>query len=56
MVLFMILVMTLAILGVVLALGISIGGAAIIIVFGDVIICMALIIWILRKLIKRRKK
>ena len=34
----------------------SVGGAAFIIIFGDVIVCVAIIIWILKRLFKRKKK
>lgn len=31
-----------------------VGGAAFIVVFGDVIVCIAILIWIIRKLTKKR--
>lgn len=34
---------------------IAIGGTAFVIIFGDVIVCIALIVWIIRKLTKRKK-
>lgn len=34
---------------------IAIGGATFVIIFGDVIVCIALIIWIIKKLTKRKK-
>lgn len=55
MVLFIILLLTLIVLVTFTALAVSIGGAAVIIIFGDVIVCIFLIVWLLQKLIKRRK-
>lgn len=57
MVLFMLLTIILIILTITVALTIGIGGAAFIILFGDVIVCIALILWcihILKKKITRR--
>jgi hypothetical protein len=54
---FMLLVITLIIITVIVALTIGVGGAAFIILFSDVIICIALILWfihILRKKITKR--
>ena len=36
-------------------IALSMGGAAFILVFGDVIVCMAIIIWIVKRLTKRKK-
>ncbi len=55
MILFIVLLMTLIILVTFTAFAVSIGGATIIILFGDVIVCIFLIVWLLRKLIKRRR-
>ena len=38
------------------ALVVCIGGAGFILIFGDVIICIALIVWIIRKLTKKKRK
>ena len=56
MILFTILLTTLLILMVFTILAIGAGGAAFIIVFGDVIVCMALIVWIITHLFGRKKK
>lgn len=37
-------------------MAISAGGVAFILVFGDVIICIFLILWVMKRLIKRRNK
>lgn len=55
MILITILLLTLAVLAVITVLAISFGGAAVIILFGDVIVCMLFIIWIIKRLIKRKK-
>ena len=54
MILFIILLLTAVILTVVTVLALSAGGAAFIVLFGDVIVCIALIVWIMRKIFKRR--
>ena len=56
MILFTILLITLAIIAVSSVLILSVGGAAFIVIFGDLVVCMAIIIWIMRRLAKRRKK
>ena len=56
MVLFIILAIIFMILALILVFGIGIAGAGAIVVFGDVIVCMALIVLIMRSLIKSRKK
>lgn len=56
MVLFTILLIILLILVLVVAVAITVGGAAAIIVFGDVIVCIFIIGWIVKRLWKRRKK
>jgi len=55
MILFITLLITLLVLAVIVALAIGIGGAAFIIVFGDVIVCILIIVWIMKKILKRRK-
>ena len=54
MVLFMILLLTLLLLTVLTVLAISIGGTVAIVLFGDVIVCGFIIVWIMRKLIKKK--
>lgn len=54
MILFIILLLTVVILMVVSVLALSAGCSAFIILFGDVIVCIALIVWIMRKIFKRR--
>lgn len=55
MILFTILLLTLLLITVITVLAISAGGAAFIVLFGDVIVCGFLIIWIMKKLVKRKK-
>lgn len=55
MILFLILAITVSILLVFTIAAVSIGGAAFIIVFGDVIVCILLIVWLLRYLARRRR-
>lgn len=56
MILFTILLLTLFLLILFGVLAISIGGAATIIVFGDVIICGIFIVLLMRKIIKKKRK
>jgi len=56
MILFTILVLILILLLIFIAVFASVLGAGVFIVFGDVIICIILIIWILKKIIKGKKK
>lgn len=56
MILFMILLLTLLLITVLTVIAISAGGAVFIVLFGDVIVCGFLIIWIMKKLIGRKKK
>jgi hypothetical protein len=55
MILTTILLITFIVLMVTTVIALSVGGAAFILVFGDVIVCMAIIIWIVKRLIKRKK-
>lgn len=55
MILTTILLITFIVLMVTTVIALSMGGAAFILVFGDVIVCMAIIIWIVKRLIKRKK-
>ena len=53
--LFLLLLTTLIILVLFIILAISIGGAIAIILFGDVIVCIFLIVWIIKKMCKKKK-
>ncbi len=53
MVLFIILSLTLLILTVTIILLVSAGGAIFIVIFGDVIVCIFIIAWIIKHLIKK---
>lgn len=55
MILTTILLITFIVLMVTTVIALSMGGAAFILVFGDVIVCMAIIIWIVKRLTKRKK-
>lgn len=55
MILATILLLTLAILVTITAIALSVGGAAFIIVFGDVIVCILVIAWIVKRLLRRKK-
>lgn len=55
MILFTILLFALAILVTITILAVSIGGAGFIIIFGDVIVCIFIIIMIMKKIINKRK-
>ena len=55
MILTTILLITFIVLMVTTVIAMSVGGAAFILVFGDVIVCMAIIIWIVKRLTKRKK-
>ena len=56
----MILFITLLIMALLLAVftvfAIAIGGSGFIVVFGDVIVCIFLIVWIIKKLFKKKPK
>lgn len=56
----MILFITLLIMALLLAVftvfAIAIGGSVFIVVFGDVIVCIFLIVWIIKKLFKKKPK
>lgn len=56
MILITLLVVILLVLTLVVAVAITVGGTAAIIVFGDVIVCIMIIAWVIKKLWKRRKK
>lgn len=55
MILATILLLTLAILVTITVIALSVGGAAFIIVFGDVIVCILVIAWIVKRLLRRKK-
>lgn len=54
MILFTILLIITLILVTLTVLAVALGGSAFVIIFGDVIVCIVLIVWIMKKLIKRR--
>lgn len=54
MILFIILAVTLIVLIGIIVLTVAIGGSATIIMFGDVIVCIAILIWIINRLLKKR--
>ena len=56
MILLIILLLTLVFLSIIAVLAISAGGALFIVLFGDVIVCALVILWIMKKLIKRKRK
>ena len=55
MILFIILLLMVLLLVAFMVLAISVGGALSVILFGDVIVCIFIIVWILKKLICRRR-
>lgn len=55
MILFMILLLTLALLTVLTVLVVSATGAVGVILFGDVIVCIVLIVWLIKKIFRKRK-
>ena len=55
MILFMILLLTLAILTVFTVVVVAATGAVGIVLFGDVIVCIVLIVWIMKKIFRKRK-
>ena len=56
MILFIILAITLMTLIAVTILAIGVGGAGFIVVFGDVIVCIAIVVFIMILIVKRKKK
>ena len=56
MILFMILLLMLALLTVSTVVVVSATGAVGIVLFGDVIVCIWLIVWFIKKLLRKRKK
>lgn len=56
MIMFTILLITFLVLLATTILAISIGGAGFLIIFGDVIVCIILIAWIIKRRIQRKKK
>ena len=53
--LFLVLLITLVILILITAFVISIFGAGFIIIFGDVVVCVLIIAWIIKKIISKKK-
>lgn len=56
MILFAIIFFTLFLLVAFTVISIAVGGAAFIIVFADVIVCVCIMVWIVKRLIGRKKK
>ena len=56
MILFIIMALTVILLTVITVAALSVGGAALIIIFGDVIVCVAILIWIMKRLFGRKRK
>jgi len=50
----MILIMLLIVLTILVIAAIVFGGVAFIVVFGDVIVCIFILIWLIRKILKRK--
>lgn len=55
MVLFILLLVMLIIIGIILALAITVGGAFATVLFSDVIVCAFIIAWIMKKIIDKKK-
>ena len=55
MILTTILLITLAILTIIVVASVAVGGAAFVVVFGDVIVCVFLIVWFLKWLFKKKR-
>ena len=56
MILFTILLIMILILAVVAITVISVGGSAFLVIFGDLIVCIAIIVFIMKHLIERKKR
>ena len=56
MILATILALTLVILAVIVVLAVSAGGSIFIVVFADVIVCMIFIAWIIRLIVKKKRR
>lgn len=56
MILFLILVLTLLFIIGFTIIAVSLGGSVFIVIFSDVIVCAFIIIWIIRKLIEKRRE
>lgn len=56
MILFTILLIMILILAVVAITVISIGGSAFLVIFGDLVVCIAILVFIMKRLIGRKKK
>lgn len=55
MITFLALVLILIILAVVSVIILAVGGSAFILVFGDLIVCIAIIVWIIKHIFKKKK-
>ena len=56
MILFAIMLVTFVILAFISISLLSVGGAAFIVIFGDIIVCMAIMFWLAKILFKKKKK
>lgn len=54
MILFLILLLTVILLTLITVIAISVGGTAFIILFGDVIVCIFILIWVMKHLFKKK--
>lgn len=55
MILFTILALVALFLIIFTVVAVSIGGAVFVIIFGDIIVCIAIIVWIIKKILKKKK-
>lgn len=56
MIIFSIMLITFIILAFISISLLSVGGAAFIVIFGDIIVCMAIMYWLMKLLFKKKKK
>ena len=54
MILFTILLLTLILLTILTVLAVSVGGTVAIVLFGDVFVCIIVIVWIMKRIIKKK--
>ena len=52
---FLVLIMILLIFLIITAVIVALGGSVFILVFGDLIVCIAIIVWIIKKITKKKK-
>lgn len=56
MITFIMLVMAIALCAIVAVIALMAGGTAVLVVYGDVIVCVLIIVWITKKIINKRKR